>query len=116
LPTTDEVGANFRKRFASSLGEIVAFIDEERKQLNENGNGEEQVSENRTEDSSNGQGGTSSGKYFRRCSNVLGVQVENLHEDLESIRSQLSKLHKDISTKRKLSNSNQVVKSLRKWM
>jgi len=87
IPTTEEVSENFRKRFSDSLGDIVTFISEERKRLdedNEEGQGEQQNTAASGEGSGQQQQqqqqpfgeGSSSGKYFRRCTDVLGVQIE----------------------------------------
>ncbi len=78
-PEIDDVSTNFKSRFVSSLGEVEKFVREEKRKLSrEEGGGEE--AEEKEEETTELLGvrtkGTASGRYFRKCSNVLRAQVE----------------------------------------
>ncbi len=88
------MSVNFKSRFVSSLGEIVTLVTEEKKKLDGTeaeaeaagggGGGGEQNNEGEGDDEADAafaggvraSKGTASGRYFRKCSNVLRAQVE----------------------------------------
>ncbi len=77
---------NFRARFIASLDEIGDLVAEEKRHLTAEPKGDEEVTTagNKTKSQQTDEKGSISGtgcgggssKYFRRCSSVLGIQVE----------------------------------------
>ncbi len=90
-PEVDDVSVNFKARFVESLGEIAKIAGEEKRRL-EGADGEEgeggrkeggaggveEEEEEALREGGRGIGGRGapSGRYFRKCSNVLRAQVE----------------------------------------
>ncbi len=85
-PEIDDVSANFKSRFVASLGEVAKFVTEEKKKLLDREDVEESDRKEENEDEEEEEAeaemlgirgkGSASGRYFRKCSNVLRAQVE----------------------------------------